>query len=218
MAHRGGEHPAALRVVTPGDRVVGAHPARPRVVGGLVGGHQDVDRAPRVLVEVVPLLRAHPPVRQPLGGGVGLVGHLGGALQDRRVRGHVGAGQDDLVPPGELRLDVHVGGVVDRHDAAAAAHVGLEGLALGVVVPHHAVGLKHDHRVVGAQRRVGEDGGVLAVVELEVVVGRQLLEHRDAGGDGVVPEGTARRLGEQQHLELGRGRVRDRRRQGQQQP
>jgi hypothetical protein len=119
----------------------------------------------------------------------------------------VRAGVDQVVPPGELLLDVHVGGIVDRRDPAAVVHVGLHRLALGVGVPDHAAVLEHDHDVERGQVGVVEDGRVLGVHQLEVLVGGQLLEHGDALVDRVVPVRSRGGLGEQQGTELGVGLV-----------
>jgi hypothetical protein len=206
VPHGGRPDASALCLATPGDRVVGAHGRRAGVVGRLVRGDQDMHVPARVGREVVPFLRALPALRQVPGGGVNPVGHLGQALQGAgRVGGHVRTAVDQVVPPGEFVLDPHVEGVVDRHDALARAHVLLQGLALGVVLPDHAGVLQHDQHVESGEVGVVEDGGVIALHHLEAVVGGQLLDHLDAGGDRGVH--VAHGLGEQQCAEDGSGGV-----------
>ena len=58
MAHRGVPAAAAVDVLTPGDRVVGAH--RAAGIGRLVEGRQDLHRAARVAAEIVPFVGAFP--------------------------------------------------------------------------------------------------------------------------------------------------------------
>ncbi len=182
--------------------MVGAHRFVAGVVGGLVGGDQDVHVTARVGVEVVPLLGALPAVREVLGGGVDAVGDLGGALEDAgRVGGHVGAAVDQLVPPGELLLDAHVEGVVDGDDAAAALDVAAHRLALLLGLPDHAGVLEHGDGVEPGEVLGVEDGRVLALYDLEAVLLGLLLEHGDAGRDGVVD--VADGAGEEQDAEVG---------------
>ena len=170
----------------------------------------DVHLAAHAPVEVVPLLGTFPPCRKSFRGRVVAVGDLRRALQDaRRVRRHVRTRVHELVPPRELVLDSHVGGVVDRGDTTTVFHVVLYRLALRVVLPDHPGGLEHDDDVVGGEVVVVEDAGVLGVVEREVVLGGQVLEHLDPGRDRIVPVSFG--LGEQQCVELGFLCLRDRR-------
>jgi hypothetical protein len=121
---------------------------------------------------------------------VRLVGYFGRTLEKAwRMLGHVRTGVDGLIPPRERGVDAHVGGVVNRRDSLAATQESLHRLALGVVVEDHAGGLEHHQHVEG-----GQIGGrehrrrVLRRDDLEVVGRRQLAEHSQAVGDGVVPE------------------------------
>src|SRR5690606_24518266 len=175
VSHGGGPHAGQADVATPGDGVVGSHRVRTGVVGGLVDRHEHVHLAAHAPVEVVPLLGTFPPCRKSFRGRVVAVGDLRRALQDaRRVRRHVRTRVHELVPPRELVLDSHVGGVVDRGDTTTVFHVVLYRLALRVVLPAHPGGLEHDDDVVGGEVVVVEDAGVLGVVEREVVLAGQV--------------------------------------------
>jgi hypothetical protein len=86
---------------------------------------------------------------------------------------------------------------MDASVTAAVGDVSLEGsLLLGV--QNVAGGGEEDHSLIVGQVLVGELGGVLRGVDLEVVLLAEGLDGRNAVGDGVVAE--AGRLGEDEDL------------------
>src|ERR1700730_19239050 len=91
MAERGVEGPAAEALMTPGDRVVGAH--RAPLVARLVDGKQHADARPGVVLERVPLIASRPGRAEVLGGRVVLVRDGDHAGLHRRVLIEPGTGQ-----------------------------------------------------------------------------------------------------------------------------
>ena len=147
---------AALEVVAPGDRVVGTHRAVARVVRRLVQGEQDVHVLARVGGEVVPLVEAHPLLRQHLRRRVRRALHAHGRGLLGRVVAEAGAAAGQLAVP---RHGVHrVGRGVQADVAAARADVALERRELGVVEQARA---RRVEVVRGVDRRCEQDGGVL---------------------------------------------------------
>ncbi len=100
-----------------------------------------------------------------------------------------------------------VGGGVDAGVAATGLDVALERRLL-VGGQHVSGGGEPDDRPVLSEVRVGERGAVLSGVDGEAVLGAELLDGGDAGGDGGVAEAGG--LGEDQHRERLGGGLRNR--------
>ena len=128
VADAGVPRAAVVDVAAPRDRVVAPHARRRLVVRGLVEPGEHVDVAARVRGQRVAAIGDRPPAGKRLGRRVGRVVDL----DRRRLHGaqRADAAADHRAPERPARLGR--GGSADRGDAAAAAHVGLERLLLGV--------------------------------------------------------------------------------------
>ena len=174
---------AAVVVVPPGDRVVGAHRVRAGVVGRLVDRREHVHVRPRVRGEVVPLVDPRPLRRQPGRAGAARVADAHDRLLDSRMAEEVRADERSVPRPPVLgvRRGVHA------HEAASCLDVALErGLLL--VVQDVAGREQEHHRAVLPEVRVREGAAVLGLVDAEAVRRTEVLDGLDRGRDRVVPE------------------------------
>ena len=200
VAHGRVPHPPLAHVPAPRYRVICAHGAA--AVGRFVHGGQHVGAAARRASEIVPLVRALPPSRQPHGGG------MRGVLDVHRRRHDPGmvlerAAEHLPVPrPFVLARQRPEDRAMDGREPAAAKHIALEGLLLVGIehVARHAE--EHDHPV--AVEIVGSDRArILGRINGEAVPAAQLPKSPDAIRDRRVP--VAQRPREDQHPERGIG-------------
>ena len=187
-AERGVEGAAALVVLAPGDRVVGAHRAAgDRVQHPVVGllrerllddRGEDVADAADVGREVVPLLRAIPVLVVVLAGVVHAVGDLDRAALRRGLARRAGA--EDVGQ--ELPLGLGLDRRVHAHEAAAGAEPRLERCFL-VRAERAAVRVEEENGVVPHEPMLVELAGAVGDDDVEVLLARELADLPHAGVD-----------------------------------
>jgi len=190
MTERGVEAPSSAVLVTPRDRVVGAH--RPAVVGRLVDAEQHADPRPRVAAERVPLVVPGPGRGQVAGCRMAAV--LDG---DRRrlLRGVL------VEPcPGEPAEvgPVVFGGrrAVYAEPRAASRHVPLKRVPALVLQDVAAGGQEDDDRVPG-QAAGAERRRVLGRVDGAASLFAEQAQRVNPGRDGRVPVARGARVNKQ---------------------
>ena len=125
-------------------------------------------------------------------------------LHNCRVVGEVRAQR--LAIPGPRALGRHIPGHrgVDSRQPAALLDEGLKGRLL-LLVQNVTRRAQKDHHLIPRQVRGRKHAGVLRRIHREMVLGAELLDRRNAIGDGCMPE--HQRLREYQRPELGRRRL-----------
>src|SRR5215469_5432113 len=187
MAERGVEAPAAEALMTPGDRVVGAH--RAPLVAGLVHGEQHADARPGIVPERVPLIASGPGRAEMFSGRVVPIRDGDHAGLHRRVL--IEPGTDQVAEPGPAVF----GGrrAVDAEPRAARRHVSGERLPARLIEHLATGGQEHNRRVVPQYPRA-EHGGIFGRVDGVAV---QAAERANAGRDGRMPVSGGARVDKQ---------------------